>query len=439
MLKQIISCIFLVYCCQNGVNCDYTRGCYYTNWAQYRTGIGQYFPSKYQAGLCSHIFYAFASMTTDYKINPFEWNDLNTSWSQGMYSQVLDWKQQQPDLKILLSFGGWNFCQGNPNLLESMAASSANRQTFIQSVLQLINLYKFDGFDIDWEYPSVKTDYSSLLRDLRTAFDQNVPRLILTMAGAANPEQIDISYEVSTIANYLDMLNVMTYDFHGSWEMVTGQNSPLYDRNSDRFSISDAVAKYRSEGFPANKLNVGLAAYGRGWTLQSASNNGVGAPAIGPSPAQPYTKEAGTISYYEVCSIIDQGAQQTFDDCQESPDAILNTQWYSYDNVDSFNIKLNWMKDNGLMGVFVWTLDFDDFNGICTSSHGQKYPLIETVNQNLLGYTVQPVSKSTTRAGRLTTVAERTTNSGKKIAKSIYTSIYIIYISFDCDQSQRTS
>lgn len=360
-------------------------------------------------------------MTDDYQINPFEWNDLNSSWSEGMYSRVLDLKKHQPDLKVSLSFGGWNFCQDSPQLLDSMAASEENRQTFITSVVALLNQYGFDGFDIDWEYPSVKTDFTALLRDFRTAFDNNVPRLLLTIAGGANPAVVDASYEASVIGQYLDFLNIMTYDFHGAWEMVTGQNSPLYDRNNDNFSISDAVDKWISDGFPRHKLNIGLAAYGRGWTLVSASNNSVGAPCSGPSPAQPYTREAGVISYYEVCPILDKGGQLRFDDCQKSPDVIYGTQWYSYDNVDSFNIKLDWLKANGLGGAFVWTLDMDDFNAQCSSSHGKKYPLIETVKENLLGgyqpsSGVVPTKAATTR-GPVVLSSKSTTTTTTKSTK----------------------
>lgn len=32
---------------------------------------------------------------------------------------------------------------------------------------------------------------------------------------------------------YLDFINVMTYDFHGTWERVTGHNSPLYKSSRD--------------------------------------------------------------------------------------------------------------------------------------------------------------------------------------------------------------
>ena len=33
---------------------------------------------------------------------------------------------------------------------------------------------------------------------------------------------------------YLHFINVMTYDLHGSWESVTGENTPLYAGPADR-------------------------------------------------------------------------------------------------------------------------------------------------------------------------------------------------------------
>ena len=60
---------------------------------------------------------------------------------------------------------------------------------------------------------------------------------------------------------------------------------------------------WKSQGAPAEKLLVGFATYGHTFRLASASNNGVGATASGPGPAGPFTKEAGSLAYYEVCAL----------------------------------------------------------------------------------------------------------------------------------------
>lgn len=55
-----------------------------------------------------------------------------------------------------------------------------------------------------------------------------------------------------------------------------------------------------SLGTPKEKLVIGMATYGRGFTLADSSNRSLGANAVGPNTAGKYTREAGFLSYYEV-------------------------------------------------------------------------------------------------------------------------------------------
>jgi chitinase len=51
---------------------------------------------------------------------------------------------------------------------------------------------------------------------------------------------------------------------------------------------------------PKEKISMGLATYGRTYTLVNSSNTGIGAPSSGAGEPGKYTREAGFLSYYEV-------------------------------------------------------------------------------------------------------------------------------------------
>ncbi|CDW58146.1 CBM 14 and Glyco hydro 18 domain containing prote in [Trichuris trichiura] len=360
----------------------FIRGCYFTNWSQYRPESGKYLPENYEDGLCDYIFFAFAWMKDTFEITNFEWNDIDT-----LYKGIAKLKSRDSNLKTLLSIGGWTF---GTRKFKTMAFNSENRQTFIKSVIEYLRRHEFDGLDIDWEYPENEEDKRNMVKlfqEVRDSFirekrDHGKSRLLLTAAVSASQSKIDTVYDVPNLAKLLDFINLMSYDFYGSWDLQTGTNSPLFSQLCDSSSSSPstmagAAAHWNARGMPKKKIIIGLPTYGRGWRLKNASTKNLGSPANGPSQSLKYTRESGIASYYECCEMLANGAEQYWNNETRTPYLVKDDQWFSYDNEESFTHKIDWIIREGYGGAFVWSLDMDDFGGtFCANkSDNKKYPL----------------------------------------------------------------
>ncbi|KAM3962177.1 chitinase-3-like protein 1 [Aphomia sociella] len=421
MNKNIISVLLLIYISANYVtSSEKIVICYYGTWATYRNGLGKFDVEDINTDLCTHLVYTFVGINNEGTVTSLDpWLDLSDNYGRDNFRKFTALKLRKPNLKTLLAVGGWN--EGSAKY-SVMAANPSMRQNFIQSALKMIQDHGFDGFDVDWEYPNRRDtvngqadvdNFTQLLRELREEFDKH--GLLLTAAVASVKEMASVSYDIPAISQYLDIISVMAYDMYGAWDAVTGHNAPLHKGEGDEgvaketlYTVDVALNYWLKQGCPREKLVLGMPLYGRTFTLANPNVNSVRAPASGAGIAGPYTATNGYMGYNEFCiRFLSESWDIRYDSLAKVPYAVQGSNWLSFDNAESLVKKVEYGQNLSIAGVMVWSIETDDFHGVCGDG---DYPLLRAIN-NALGRDVATEQTTTSTTPLPTSSVSSTTAS----------------------------
>ncbi|KAK1240330.1 hypothetical protein MKX08_007772 [Trichoderma sp. CBMAI-0020] len=352
---------------------------YYEGWAMQRK-CNVFNPEKIPLGVYTHLNYAFA--TIDPKT--FEVLPASVEDQQDTYDRVTWLKKRDPDLKVFIAIGGWTFNdEGQPtrNTFSNIANSPQNQKAFIKSLISFMSTYDFDGVDLDWEYPEapdrggIAADYDNFpkfLSSLKSSLKATGGRDGLSVTLPASYWYLQ-HFDIKKMAKIVDFFNVMSYDLHGVWDMPNKWVGPYLNAHTNLTEIKDALDLLWRNNIPYDKVNMGLAFYGRGFTAADPKCLTPGCRYASGSDSWMCSHEVGIVLNSEISDLMQsQNATPVlYKDAAVKVVTYNTNQWVSFDDEETLGLKLNFAKSKCLGGVMVWAVSHDTENATYSNALGK--------------------------------------------------------------------
>ncbi len=181
---------------------------------------------SFEVGKLTHIIFSFCHL----KGNRLS---VDNARDTATIQKLVSLKTTHPQLKVILSLGGWGGCE----FCSPVFASDSGRRAFAQSTRQLMEYFKTDGIDLDWEYPAIeghpghayikkdRPNFTALVQSLRDTLGKNYE---ISFAAGGFDQFLYESVEWDKVMPLLDKVNLMSYDLVNGYSRVTGHHSPLY-------------------------------------------------------------------------------------------------------------------------------------------------------------------------------------------------------------------
>ena len=312
---------------------------------------------KYELDKLTHLIFCFTNLNGN-KIQ------LKSPEDEKVLNHFVALKKTHPQLKVLISFGGWGGCE----TCSDVFASDSGRKEFAQSVKVLLEKYQVDGIDIDWESPVIggfknhkaskddKANFTSLIKELRNTLPAN--REICFDANSFQ-EFLDLSIDWKEVMPVVDFVNLMTYGLPSNGRGQTGHHTALYSSPNQEESIDKAIQTLESLNVPMNKIIIGAAFYSFVAEKVDSINNGLGRMG----------KFKSNVNYSKLLesNTEKEGYHYYWDSIAQAP-YLYNNQlktFVTFDDKRSVALKTKYALDMELGGIMFWKLNGDTYrNGL---------------------------------------------------------------------------
>jgi chitinase len=277
---------------------------------------------------------------------------------------MVELKKRNPQLKIILSLGGWGGCR----TCSPVFSTKRGRRIFANSVKQLSEYFDTDGIDLDWEYPAIagfpghayspadKPNFTELIEELRKKLGKEKE---ISFAAGGFAAFIDSSVEWKKVMPQINRVNLMSYDLVSGFSTVSGHHTPLYSTPQQSGSVDNGVKKLIAAGVPPEKIVIGAAFYARLFEVADTVNYGLYRQAKF-YHGLPFRHFADTIN-------VANGFIRYWDTLAKAPYAfnIQRKILATYDDTVSIKLKTEYSVKNKLNGIMFWQLRDDSFsNGL---------------------------------------------------------------------------
>jgi chitinase len=308
-----------------------------------------------------------------------------TAQPGGNFNQLRLLKQHYPNLRVLISLGGFSLSSH----FSQAVATEASRQALVASCIDLFikgNLPgspgafagAFDGFDIDWEWPTLQpfggssTSFSAadrhnftlLLAEFRSQLNrlgrQADKHYSLTAFLPADPVKIKQGFELPRLFRYLDWATIQGYDLHGAWEATTNHQSALFspagDPSPEKFSDDLAIGTYLAADVNPRKLVLGVPFYSHAWTNVSGGQDGLFGTGV---QSGAYDQQGYTV----VKDLLGAGYALHRDSHVGAAWLWNGTTFVTFDDAVAIGQKMSYVRSRELGGAMAWELSGDDASG----------------------------------------------------------------------------